>query len=72
MEWLSPSILIMHIQLDGSGWILQWFKTVSTHKERSNSCAGVSASVIISLISLEQSGKLYYFGNYEFVLGLKL
>lgn len=72
MEWLSPSILIMPIQLDGSEWILQWFKTVSTHKERSNSCAGVSASVIVSLISLEQSGKLYYFGNNEFVLGLKL
>lgn len=68
-DFLLPFSLC--IQLDGSEWILQWFKTAWTCKEKSNSCAGVSASVII-LISLEQSGKSYYFGNYEFVLGLKL
>lgn len=39
-------------------------------KDWNNSCAGVSASHIISLISLEQSGKLYYFENYEFVQSL--
>lgn len=36
-------------------------------KDWNNSCTGVSASIIIPLISLEQSGKLYYFENYEFV-----
>lgn len=40
------------------------------HKERSNNCAGVSASIRISFISLEQNGKLYYFENCEFVLSL--
>ena len=38
-------------------------------EDRNNSCAGVSA-LIISLIYLEQRKKMYYFGNYEFVLGL--
>lgn len=56
---------LLGIKLDGSEWILQWFRLY----ELKNSCAEVSASIIIS-ISLEQSGKLYCFGNYEFVLGL--